>query len=741
MASAPCRKCGTEPRVGARFCDSCGTPIDTDRQLAEYKQVTVLFADVTHSMEIASAVGPERLREIMSELFNRSTSVVERFGGTVDKFIGDGIMALFGAPAALEDHALRACLAALSIQQETQQLAAEVAGRDDIALQVRVGLNSGEVIAGEIGSSPANYTVIGAQVGMAQRMESVAPPGGVMLSESTARLVDGFAQLSEPEMVRIKGSAHPVPARRLLAVAGHRDRRGRRNSKLVGREREMSMLTSMLDAAISKCGRAVGLEGSPGIGKSRIVREIVDIARSRGFAVFSTFCESHSSAIPFSAVSMQLRSFFGVDGLAPDAARSRVHTRFADTNQEDLSLLDGLLGIDVANACPLDIDPDARQRRLTRLLGSALLAHDMPTVYIVEDAHWIDSVSESMLAEFASLAVRTRALMMTTFRPEYQGALRALSDPVISLAPLADSQAASLIAELLGSDETVADLAPRIAEQAAGNPFFTEEIVRDLVERGVLDGERGGYVCRADAVEVIVPATVQATIAARIDRLGHSAKRTLNAASVIGSRFSGELLDSVLDRVDVGDLIAAELIYRVPGTPRADYEFAHPLICEVAYESQLKSGRTQLHLLIATAIESREPGSVDENAALIATHLAAAGESRRAFDWYMRAGGWSSTRNIAAARTNWGRARRVADRLPPDDRETIALRTAPRTLLCATTWRVGGSIADTDFDKLRELTSAGGDKKSLVIGMFGAADHALVSRKIPGSICVGFSVR
>ena len=214
-----CGSCGTELPPNAKFCNECGAPVTQATPSAEYKQVTVLFADVVHSMDIAAAVGAERLREIMTELVERAAAVVQRYGGTVDKFTGDGIMAVFGAPVALEDHAVRACLAALGIQEEAKRLAVEVQDRDGVDLQLRVGLNSGEVIAGEIGSGPFGYTAVGEQVGMAQRMESVAPPGGVMLSASTARLVDGAATLSDPELVQIKGADEPVPARRLLGMA------------------------------------------------------------------------------------------------------------------------------------------------------------------------------------------------------------------------------------------------------------------------------------------------------------------------------------------------------------------------------------------------------------------------------------------------------------------------------------------------------------------------------------------
>src|ERR1700722_10685246 len=214
-AATACHTCGTELREGARFFDGCGAPTEHDTH-AEYKQVTILFADMVHSMDIAAAVGAERLREIMTELVAHAAGVVQRFGGTVDKFTGDGIMAVFGAPTALEDHALRACLAALGIQDEVKRLAVEVERHHGVDLWLRIGLNSGQGIAGEIGSGARGYTAIGEQVGLAKRMESVAPPGGVMLSESTARLVEGAAVLGEPEMVHIKGAQDAVLARRLL---------------------------------------------------------------------------------------------------------------------------------------------------------------------------------------------------------------------------------------------------------------------------------------------------------------------------------------------------------------------------------------------------------------------------------------------------------------------------------------------------------------------------------------------
>jgi class 3 adenylate cyclase len=476
-AATSCRTCGTELRLTAKFCDECGAPTASATTPAEYKQVTVLFADVVHSMDIAAVVGAERLREIMAELVTRAARVVQRYRGTVDKFTGDGIMAVFGAPAALEDHALRACLASLDIQNETQRLAGEVARRDGLDLQVRVGLNSGQVIAGEIGSGPLGYTAIGEQVGMAQRMESVAPPGGVMLTESTARLVENVATLGEREMVHIKGADEPVSVHRLLDVAAQR-RTGPSLTTLVGRELEVHNISAVLDRSISGRGCAVGVVGPAGIGKTRLIGEAVELAKSHDVEVFSTFCESHSSDIPFHVVTRLLRNVFGISGLDDQAARARVRARVSDADQQDLLLLDDLLGIADAKLAQPSIDPDERRRRLSALINAASLGNIQPAVYVVEDAHWIDEVSESMLADFLSVIPQTPALVLVTYRPEYSGALaQAPNGQTIALAPLSHSETSELVRELVGTDPSVDEVITLIAGRAAGNPFFAQEEV------------------------------------------------------------------------------------------------------------------------------------------------------------------------------------------------------------------------------------------------------------------------
>ncbi|MFY9918281.1 MAG: AAA family ATPase [Mycobacterium sp.] len=734
--AAVCRLCGAEPRTGARFCEACGVPLSAATDPAKYKQVTVLFADVVRSMDIAAAVDIERLRDIMIDLVERSAAVVQRFGGTVE-YNGDGVMALFGAPVALEDHAFRGCLAALAIQEEAHRLAADVQRLDGISLEVRIGLNSGRVIAGEIGSGSLGYRAIGEQVGMAERIESAAPPGGVMLSESTARLVEHTVIMGDPEWVRLKGADDPVCARRLVAV-GSRDGVARgAEAKLVGRRWEMAALDAIVDRAISGRGGVVNVVGPPGIGKSRAAREAATLAAARDVQVFWGFCESHARDVPFHAVTGLLRAACGVDDLDGEAARAQLRTAVPrDADQDDLLLLDDLLGIADPDVSLPQIDPDARRRRLTALINTTSLARTEPALFIIEDAHWIDAVSESMLADLLTVIARSPSMVLITSRPEYNGALtRVRGAQTIALAPLGDSDTTALLTELLGSDPSVSELAVIIVERAAGNPFFAHEMVRELVQRGVLVGEAGDYVCRADLDELSVPATVEAAIASRIDGLSVSAKRTLTAASVIGARFGAELLSKLVTEAVLDELLNAELIDQVRFTPHAEYAFRHPLIRAVAYESQLKSNRAEWHRRLAVVIQERDPASVEDNAALIAEHLEWAGELHAAYGWHMRAAGWSANRDVGAARNSWERAYRIADALPADSPGRLAMRTAPRTMLCATDFQAQDFEESRGrFEELRELCSGSGDKVSLAIGMTGlASELVFAGRAVEGS--------
>ena len=454
------------------------------------------------------------------------------------------------------------------------------------------------------------------------------------------------------------------------------------------------------------------------------------MAATRGVDVFSAFCESHASDIPFQVVARLLRAASGVGDLDGPAARAQVRAQAPDAEAEDLLLFDDLLGIADPEVELPKIDPDARRRRLTALINAAALARSEPAVFVVEDVHWIDEASESMLTDFLAVIPLTHSMALITYRPEYHGALaHVASAQTIALAPLSDAETATLVAELLGPDPSVGEIGEIIAGRAAGNPFFAEEITRELAQRGVLIGERGSYTCRTDVAEVRVPATLQATIAARIDRLDPAAKHTLAAAAVIGARFRSDLLASLGIDAGVEELIHAELIDQVRFTPRAEYAFRHPLIRTVAYEAQLKSDRARLHRRLAAAIEAREPESAEQNAALIAEHLQAAGDGHAAYGWHMRAGAWATNRDIAAARLSWERAVKIADALPAEDPSRAALRIAPRAMLCGIAWRIHEHVAGARFEELRQLCSAAGDKVSLAIAMAGLVmDHVYQAR-------------
>jgi hypothetical protein len=489
---------------------------------------------------------------------------------------------------------------------------------------------------------------------------------------------------------------------------------------LVGRQWEMSAVAGLLDRALDGYGTVVGMAGAPGIGKSRLVREVSAMAGVQGVDVFTAFCESHTSQVPFHAVANLLRAAAGVENLDPPTARARIRAQAPDATPDDVLLLEDLLGIADPDAELPKIDPDARRRRLTALVRAASTARRAPAVYVVEDAHWIDEASESLLAEFLTVMAQTPSLVLITYRPEYRGALtRVAGAQTISLAPLSDSETAGLVAELLGPDPANNALGRRIAQRAAGNPFFAEEIVRELAGRGVLRGEPGAYRSVAEIGEVSVPVTLQATISARIDRLDATAKRTLSAAAVLGARFDLDLLSAMGVDAKVDELVAEKLVDRVGVARQSEYVFHHPSIRAVAYELQAESDRAELHRRAADAIAARNPLSGDENAALIAEHLEAGGDGHAAYGWQVRAATWATNRDITAAWRSWERARTIADALPADDTERAAMRIAPRTMLCGIAWRVHGHDTAARFDELRELCAASGDKASLAIAMSG----------------------
>lgn len=714
-----CGACGHDLRAGARFCDACGCAVASTPAPSEFKQVTVLFADVVGSMRLAAALHPERLQAIMHELFNRGAAVVQRFQGTVE-FTGDGLMALFGAPVAVEDHALRACIAALEIQSVTKELAAEVFGTDGVDLRIRIGLNSGEVVAGEISSWPGRYTAVGHPVGMAQRMESAAPPDGVLCSESTAALVYRSARLGPLKAVQIKGSDDPVFARQVLSVQSDRMVLGRNEGELIGRDEEFRRLADVFDTG--RCG-PVAVIGEAGLGKTRLVSQFADYAAARRARIVVARCEAHTTGVAFRTLAHLMRAMFGVDGLAAHGARARTAAQVPglDPDDDDARILFDAMGLH-DGADPVELGVEGRRRRLADMIARAVRAHADRTVFVLEDVQWIDGPSDEVIASFATAMDGPGSMFVLTYRPEFHGALHQSATDTIALHALSPADSVQAVRQVLGTDPSVSHLGLRVAQAAAGNPFFAEEIIRDLAGRGVLEGSRGAYRISGDIELIAVPPTVQAVLAARIDRLGPQTKSILNAAAVIGSRFDAGTLQMVQPQATPGrlaELVAAELIDQTEFVPVQRYCFHHPLVRTVAYDSQLHSTRARTHVRLAQAIQQRQPFS-DEKAAMVAAHLEAAGEFADAYRWHMRAAEWLRPRDLPAARAQWDSARRIADRLPGEDPEVLAMRIAPRTLLVSTTLYVRDDLATDDtFRELHELCTRSGDDTSLAVAMAG----------------------
>lgn len=715
-----CRACGNNLRTAARYCDACGTAVYADHGVGERKQLTVLFADVVGSMSLAATLDSERLQEIMHELFHRSAAAVNRFGGTVDKFTGDGLMALFGAPTALEDHALRAGLAALEILSAASFLAADIERRDGIWFAVRVGLNSGEVIAGHIGAG--EYTAVGHPVGLAQRMESAAEPGTVRCTEATARRIGGQGIFGPLEAVTVKGASQPVFTRRLHGIHAERPAAVTPPSPLVGRDDELAILMQTLTGGRSTL---VTVVGEPGVGKTRMIREFVSAATEQGCDVVSVACDAHTSSVPLHALAKLLRAALGLRGLDGPAARARAREQLEPTglfDHDDRAALFDLLSIGDAGVAAIPESLSGREYLIEALHAVTRIGTGR-RVLVVEDVHWIDTVSEEILVDFARSRDDSALILIATFRPNYGGALRDVEQTSISLHPLEQRSALTLARELIGVDATTTGLAEQITTPAGGNPFFLEEIIEDLVDRGALTGTPGNYRLSVEVESITVPASVQSVIAARIDRFTDEEKAILYTASVIGTTFDEDTLRTMVPR-SVPDglrrLIAADLIQPIRVLPTPRYSFRHPLVRAVCYEAQLFRVRADRHRRLAGLLQSQTEHDVNAEAALIAHHLNAAGEMEQSYSWYMQAAEWLHHRNLAAARSCWEQASGIADRLPIDIADRDTRRAAPRAMLAMTAWMIiSSNDGDRSLDEIRALTEASGATTALALAMSG----------------------
>jgi len=676
----------------------------------ERKQVTVLFVDVKRSVELSSQVDPEVWHGILDRFFAILAEGVHRFEGTVNQYTGDGIMALFGAPIAHEDHAQRACYAALHLREELRRYANQVRLDHGLSFAVRIGLNSGEVVVGKIGDDlRMDYTAQGLTVGLAARMQELAEPGTPYLGTGTAELVRGYFDLEDLGEAKVKGSRAPLPVHALIGVGSMRTRldvsRARGFSRFVGRDIEVGMLESALERALAGQGQVVGVVAQAGMGKSRLCFEFLESCRSREIAVRTTTGVAHGKEVPFLPILDFYRDSFGITPEDdPLTARQKVAGALVlldDELRDSFPLLFDFLGIRApgADAPTSGASPD-QQRQLTELLQRITLARSQaqPAVLLFEDLHWFDTGSETVLAALIDALAGTRTLLIANYRPEYRGDWMHRSHvQQVALQPLSDAAIEELLVDQLGVDPTLDELRPRILERTGGNPFFIEEVVRSLAEEGALAGARGYYQLAQPLAQIRIPASVQNVLAARIDRLLEAQKNVLQTASVIGAEFSEPLLAHVAGEISeilsgtLAELVSAEFLYERAIYPEREYAFRHPLTRDVAYESQLKGRRANIHAAVAKALEAAHPDKLDEKSAVLAQHWEGAGDALQAARWHRRAAEWVGLGNPHEWSHHFERVRALD---LPQDAEADRLGLLARVQILAAGGRIG---ADPEY--------------------------------------------
>lgn len=682
--------------------------------LAERKQVTVLFCDVADSLSLAGSLDPEVWRSILTDFLEIFREEIERLDGTVDKFTGDGAMAIFGAPVAQEDHAVRACRVALRLRDRLDCFGVRLEAEHGITFAVRTGINSGEVVVGAVEASGANYTAIGPVVGIASRMEAIADPGGIWLSADTVRLVNGHFETRKMGPVEVKGVEGPTEVYRLIAENRSGSRRRSVSAALVSRTEELAALGRALDDSRTS-GRLVAIEGDVGMGKTRLCAEFAEICRRRGVRVTEGRGISSGSEVPLWPVRELLRSWFGLEESdGPDRVRSQILAALGeDWNEigDAVPVLQDFLGSPrPAGQLRRTINPEERQRLLFAAIGRILTgpAKTDVGVLIIEDLHWIDPGSEEFLSRLLGLLPASRTLVIVNFRTGYEADwTRGSNFRRLTLEPLSEDEAHLFFERLVGSHKSLRGLPGLIWERTQGNPLFVEEVVQTMLDDGVLTGTQDAYRLTRPVEQIEIPATIQAVLAARIDRLPAVDKEVLGSAAVIGQRFSRPVLAAISDRDrpqldrSLSALEAADLIYRPVRARTHEFEFGHGLVQEVASGSQLRERRTELHRRVADAIETLAPERGDESAALVAHHREEAGQPGEAVVSLARAATWAGQHHPDDAIRHWRRVRwliRSIERTPEID--LIAMQGCLWTLQFG--WRLGlGS------DELEEVSAEG----------------------------------
>lgn len=673
-----CNGCGTQLEMacpqcrhvnppGSRFCGQCAFQLSappasapsprfespqayTPKHLAEKiltsrsdlegerKQVTVLFADLKGSMELLGDRDPEEARKIIDPVIDQIMDAVHRYEGTVNHVMGDGIMAIFGAPLAHEDHAVRACYSALAMQSSIRSYSSKTRRSQGIEIELRIGLNSGEVVVGAIGNDlHMEYSAVGQTTHLAARMEQLATPGTVRLTAHTLGFAEGFIHVAPLGPIPVRGLTEPVEVYELKGVSGLRTRMqaaaARGLTRFVGRQAELEVLGQALRQSGAGHGQIVALVGEPGVGKSRLIWEFTHSHRTQGWLALESGSVSYGKATAYRPLIDLLKVYFRIE--ERDDARRLLEKITGKLLTLDKALepvlpaLLALLDVGVEDGEWLRLHPTQRRSRTLDACKRLLLRESQvqPLVLIFEDLHWIDSETQAFLNSLIESLPTSRILLLVNFRPEYISSWNSKTYYAqLRIDPLPAESAEELLQGLLGTGENQRALRQTLIQRTEGNPFFLEESVRSLVEAGVLTGERGNYRLQAPLAAIQVPGRVQAVLAARIDRLEPADKRLLQIAAVIGKDVPQPLLQIIAElspddlQAALGRLQAAEFLYEARLFPDIEYTFKHALTHEVAYSSLLQERRRAAHAQIVSAMEDLYAGRIAEQLERLSHH-------------------------------------------------------------------------------------------------------------------------
>ncbi len=676
-----CAACAAPLPPGSRFCPACGQSVSApaDRPAStpteytpaylkeriltsraalegERKHVTVLFADLRGSMELVAGQDPEQARAMLDGVVGRMMDAVHRYEGTVNQVMGDGLMALFGAPLAHEDHALRACYAALDMQRAIEDYAADLRRTQGVSVQIRVGLNSGEVVVRSIQSDlHMDYSAVGPTTHLAGRMEQVAVPGTIVLTAETCRLVEGRVEVKSLGPVAVKGVAAPVEVFQLVGAVEVRSRLhsppGRSITPFVGRDAELTELGRALERAGGKHGQVMALVGEPGVGKSRLILEFARSPWVRDWQLLEAGALAYERQTPYRPVAALLRAYFRIQ-LRDDhrATQDKIVSRLSALGLSLDATVSPLLAVlDVPIEEPAWHALSAvqcRRRILDAVVRVLLRASEVePLLVVAEDLHWLDAESQAVLDAVVDSLLGARVLLLVTYRPEYRhGWAGRASYHQLRLEPLPAAATEELLVRLLGPDPGLQPLKALLAATAEGNPFFLEESVLSVIESDALEGEPGAFRLARPIEAVRIPASVEAVLAARIDRLAPPEKRLLQSAAVIGRDVPLSLLEAIVDqpaeelRGGLSQLQASEFLYETHLFPEAEYTFKHGLTHDVAYRALLQSQRRSLHARIVETFERLYPGRVNDQVERLADHAMSGELFEKAAGYLQQAG-------------------------------------------------------------------------------------------------------